>query len=165
MQVKPSNMVRFRFYDLDILKRSYQEKFNRSLASLDSKSFGVNNIVELLEKLADKKMVVLIDEPEMKEKFVLSARMVEIRQKVFLKLNVQEFLDGHGGQIFFNSFEDLYEDKYKVKLNYHHYGLTNLDDLCEVFKDMLVVEVPDPTTGVKVIKDVKGYYNLRKRKR
>ncbi|GJZ56549.1 hypothetical protein Tco_0611742 [Tanacetum coccineum] len=35
----------------------------------------VNNIVELLEKLADKKMVVLIDEPEMKEKFVLSARM------------------------------------------------------------------------------------------
>ncbi|GJY75208.1 endonuclease [Tanacetum coccineum] len=112
------------------LERSYQEKFNRSLASLDFKSFGVNNIVELLEKLADKKMVVLIDEPEMKEKFVLSARM------------------------------DLYEDKYKVKLNYHHYGLTNLDDLCEVFKDMLVVEVPDPTTGVKIVATVirPGYF-------
>ncbi|GKC82564.1 hypothetical protein Tco_1138281 [Tanacetum coccineum] len=77
------------------IERGYQQKFNRSL---DYKSLGVKNIEELLVKLDHKKMVLLIKEPEMEEKYVMSARSVEIK-KDFLKLNVQKLLDENRGEI------------------------------------------------------------------
>ncbi|GJX62383.1 endonuclease [Tanacetum coccineum] len=101
--------------------------------SLDYKSLGVKNIEELLVELDREKMALLIKEPERKEKYAISARL------------------------------DLYGDQFKVKLNYHRYGLTDLDHLCEVFKDILVVGAAN--SGEKAIKAVVKPYNLSKRRK
>ncbi|PWA70012.1 endonuclease or glycosyl hydrolase [Artemisia annua] len=139
---------------LSWLERVYPPKFNKSL---DCKSLGVNNIKELVEKMRDKGMVLLFEEPESKKFHVMSARMVQVRRNVSLKPNVQELLDMNSGVIEFTSFEDLYERQFKVKLNYFQYGLTNLNHLCKVLKDILMVEEADPT-GAKLMKGKKWNY-------
>ncbi|GJV49912.1 hypothetical protein Tco_1440124 [Tanacetum coccineum] len=116
-------------------ERSYQQEFQ---SSPNYKYLGVNNIAELLVKMSDQGMVLLSVAPETKEKYVISVGLIERRQK-FLKLYVQELLDTHSGEIKFSSFEDLYKDKFKVKLMYDHFSLTDLDHLCDVLKDIPVV--------------------------
>ncbi|GJZ44333.1 endonuclease [Tanacetum coccineum] len=138
------------------LERSYQQEFQ---SSPNYKYLGVNNIAELLVKMSDQGMVLLSVAPETKEKYVISVGMIERRQN-FLKLYVQELLDTHSGEIKFSSFEDLYKDKFKVKLMYDHYSLTDLDHLCDVLKDILVV---GNSSGEKVIKAVKRKAEKRKR--
>ncbi|GJW22466.1 transmembrane protein 6/97 [Tanacetum coccineum] len=130
----------------------YHQEFERSL---DYNSLSVNNIEELLDKMHDKGMVLLIEDPESKTTYVVCARMVKSRQKV-LKLNVQELLDEHDGSIPLSSFEVSYKDKFKAKLDYHFFGLKDFDSLCQFLN--LVVE------GEKVIKAGK-IYNSRKRKK
>ena len=93
----------------------------------------------------------------------MSARMVEIRQKVLLKDRVKKLLDRCSGEIAFDSFEVSYKDQFTWEFNYGYFALTDLDHLCEVLKDILVVEV-NPS-GEKVIKAAVEFYNLRKRKR
>ncbi|GKE56795.1 endonuclease [Tanacetum coccineum] len=143
---------------LSWLEMRYEQKFKRSL---DYNSLGVENIEGLLFKMHNKHMVLLSEEPESKETYVMCARLVEIRQKVYLKRNVQELLNKHGGEIPLSSFEGKYKDKFKVKLNYHDYGLTSFYHLCEVL-NLVVEEANSP--GEKVIKAGK-IYNLRKRKK
>jgi hypothetical protein len=132
---------------LSNLESGYTQKFNKSL---DCMSLGVK---ELVEKMCYKGMVVLVKGSE--GEHVMSARMVEIRQNVFLKHNVKKLLRRHFGEIKFKSFKDLYDEQFKVNLNYLWYGLTDLDDLCKVLKDILVVEEANPSR-VKVIKAVKN---------
>ncbi|GJV67108.1 nicalin-1-like protein, partial [Tanacetum coccineum] len=104
----------------------------------------------------------VFEERESNGKYVMPAVMVEIRRDL-LKHFVQKLLDRHDGKIMFNNFEDLYKDRFKMKLNYRFYGLSDLENLCEILKDILVVVVGEPS-GEKVINAVKRY-NLRKRKR
>ncbi|PWA35008.1 hypothetical protein CTI12_AA613340 [Artemisia annua] len=136
---------------LSWLDSGYKQKFKKSL---DRRSLGVNNNKELVEKMRCKGMVVFVKGSD-EEEHVMTARMVELRQNVFLKLNVQKLLRRHSGEIKFESFEVSYEKQFKVKLNYLWYGLTDLDDLCKVLKDILVVEEANPSR-VKVIKAVKN---------
>ncbi|PWA93148.1 hypothetical protein CTI12_AA074280 [Artemisia annua] len=140
---------------LPLLERSYWQEFHRPL---DYKSLGVSNIEDLVLKMGS--MVLWCEKRESKEKYVMSASVVELRRMFFLRHDVQKLLNMHRGEIMFNSFEDLYKDHFQVKLNYVYYGLTNLKHLCEILKDILVVVVANPS-GEKVIKGV----NLRKRKR
>ncbi|GKE71508.1 hypothetical protein Tco_1529580 [Tanacetum coccineum] len=109
-------------------------------------------------------MVLWFEDGEIKEKYVMSARMVECRRKLFLKPEVRELLNRHCGEIEFNSFEDLYKGQFKKKVTYDYYGLTDLDHLFDVLKDILVVGVAN-SSGEKVIKAAFNIYNLRKRKK
>ncbi|PWA83757.1 hypothetical protein CTI12_AA164790 [Artemisia annua] len=133
----------------------YGGNFHRSL---DYQSLGVSNSEELLDKMGD--MVLWWEDRESKEKYVMCARLVELRRRLFLRHEVKQLLNRHRGEIEFNSFEDSYKDQFRENLDYDFYGLTDLDHLCEVLKDILVVEVANPS-GENVIKVV----NLRKRKR
>ncbi|PWA63446.1 SKP1/BTB/POZ domain-containing protein [Artemisia annua] len=51
----------------------------------------------------------------------------------------------------YQSLGDSYKDQFRENLDYDFYGLTDLDHLCEVLKDILVVEVANPS-GENVIK-------------
>ncbi|PWA61381.1 hypothetical protein CTI12_AA373630 [Artemisia annua] len=167
---------------LHILGNYYQLKFYKPL---DYKSLGVKDIKQLVDEMVNKGMALYFKGRESKEKCLISARMVEIRQKVFLKNEVEKLLNRHGGKIEFESFEDLYKDQFEFKdqfksFDYDFFALTDLDHLCQVLKDILVVEVANPS-GAKVIKAVEvanpsgakvlkpavmfKIYNLRKRKR
>ncbi|PWA97637.1 hypothetical protein CTI12_AA027160 [Artemisia annua] len=142
--------------NLSVLERSYWLKFKKSL---HYQSLGVRNLDELLDKMGD--MVVVFVDLKKKMKYVMSSRVVETRQNLYLKHDVQELFNRHCGEIKFDSFEDFYFEHFDLKLNYHFYGLTNLDHLCKALKDILEVEFD--CSGKKVIKAVKCY-NLRKRK-
>ncbi|PWA76818.1 hypothetical protein CTI12_AA230650 [Artemisia annua] len=160
---------------LPALEVDYHLKFHKPL---DYKSLGVKDIKQLVVEMVNKGMVLYFKGRESKEKYVISARMVEIRQKVFLKNEVEKLLNRYGGKIAFESFEDLYKDQFK-SFDYDYYALTDLDHFCQVLKDILVVEVANPS-GAKVIKAVEvanpsgakvlkaaamvKIYNLRKRK-
>ncbi|PWA93541.1 hypothetical protein CTI12_AA057060 [Artemisia annua] len=139
-----------------VLERSYRIKFKRSL---DYQCLGVRNLNELVDKMG--KMVVKFQNLESKKEYVMSAPLVETRRNVYLKRDVQELFNRHCGEIKFDSFEDFYKEHVGYELDYHFYGLTDLDRLCEVLKDNLEVELD--RSGEKVIKAVKCY-NLRKRK-
>ncbi|GJX35348.1 calcium-transporting ATPase 2, plasma membrane-type-like protein [Tanacetum coccineum] len=139
---------------VSLLETNYRQEFNKSLHYL---SLGVRNIEELLDQMGDK-------EQESNGKYVMPVPMVEIRQNLFLKHDVQELLDRHHGEIAFNSFKHLYEDHFKMKLDYLYYGLTNLENLCEILKDILVVREAKHS-GAKVINAKSMIYNLRKRKK
>ncbi|GJZ51305.1 endonuclease [Tanacetum coccineum] len=131
-----------------IIETCYQKYFMRSL---DYHSLGVRNIDELLERMGD--MVVVFEERESNGKYVMPALMVQIRRNQ-LKHYVQKLLDSHDGKIVFNNFEDLYKDRFKLELEYRFYALSDLDNLCEILKDILVVGVAEPS-GEKVINAVK----------
>ncbi|GJY83466.1 endonuclease [Tanacetum coccineum] len=128
---------------------------------LEELAGSVKNIEELLDHMSDP--VVVFEEQESNGKYVMPVRMVEIRQNLFLKHNVQELLDRNNREIPFNSFEDLYEDHFKMKLDYRYYGLTNLENLCEILKDILVVRAKHLGAKAKNAKSM--IYNLRKRKK
>ncbi|PWA91271.1 hypothetical protein CTI12_AA090550 [Artemisia annua] len=149
---------------LSNLENSYRKKFIRSL---DYQSLGVSNIKKLLDNMAGKNMVVLYENRESKEEYVMSARMAEFRRKHVLKPHVQKLIYAHHGEILFSSFDDSYKDQFNLNLNYHYYGLTGLEDLCVILKDILVVRVLNRSGAkVKVIKPVECVvYNLRKRKK
>ncbi|PWA92695.1 hypothetical protein CTI12_AA075170 [Artemisia annua] len=110
-------------YCLPWLERGYQDKFNKSL---DYKSLGVKDIKQLVVKMGNKGMVLFFKGRDSEEEYVMSARMVEIRQKVFLKDKVEKLLNMYGGKIAFESFEDLYEDQFKLFMDYDYYALTDL---------------------------------------
>ncbi|PWA96510.1 hypothetical protein CTI12_AA037920 [Artemisia annua] len=139
------------------LPLSYSTHFDRSL---DYKSLGVTSIEELLVKMGDR--VHWREHRESKVKYVMSASVVEVRRRLYLKPDVQTLLNSHHGEIKFGIFEDVYWDQFKRIFHYGFYGLTDLDHLCEALKDILEVELD--RSGEKVIKAVKRY-NLRKRKR
>ena len=162
---------------LPMLEIDYHLEVNKPL---DYKSVAVKDIKQLVVEMVKKGMALYFKGRESKEKHVMSARMVEIRQKVFLKNNVEKLLNMYGGKIAFESFEDLYKDQFKLHIEYDYYALTDLDHLCQVLKDILVVEVANPSgakvikavevanpSGAKVIKEAAAVkiYNLRKRKR
>ena len=132
----------------------YKLKFNKSLESL-----GVTGFTQLLHEMGER--VVLFVERESDEEYVMSAPVANFRRQIYLKPNVEKLLYAHGGKIEFDSFENSYEDQFKGELFYGYYGLTDLDHLCQIFENILVVE----EKGKKVIKAVKGMYNLRKRKK
>ncbi|GJX81256.1 hypothetical protein Tco_0329405 [Tanacetum coccineum] len=131
------------------LKISYQKKFNRSL----DESLGEETIEEHLDVMRQKDMVLLYEDTERNNTYVMSARMVENRRKI-LKSNVHELLDKHGGAIRLSSFEDIYKKKFEVKWDSHRCCLNDFDHLCSVLN--LVVEGENLKSGS---------YNLRKRKK
>nr|GEV60011.1 calcium-transporting ATPase 2, plasma membrane-type-like [Tanacetum cinerariifolium] len=117
-------------------------EFNRSL---DYKALGVSRIEDIVGMMG-KEYVLWFERGESRGKYAMSARMVEMRQKLYLKHEVQELLIRHGGEIEFNSFEDSYKDHFNEKLAYDYYGLTRgLEELCEILEDILVVEVANPS--------------------
>lgn len=147
----------FRGISISFLPSRYQSQFYKKL---DYQAAGVNDIQELLDKMGD--MVHYYKARETKETRVISARIAKIRRSVYLKPEVTKLLKMHPGGIKFSSFEDSYKNLFKRKFNYDYYGLNDLDDLCQVLDDILVVEVANPSEE-KLIKAVK-IYNLRKRK-
>nr|GEU30960.1 calcium-transporting ATPase 2, plasma membrane-type-like [Tanacetum cinerariifolium] len=130
-------------YDLEYSgDPSVLEEFNKSL---DYKTLGVNTIEDIVGMMGEE-YVYWFEEGESKEKYAMSARMVEMRRQLYLKHEVQELLIRHGGEIEFNSFEDLYKDHFNQKLAYDYYGLPRgLKELCEILEDILVVEVANPS--------------------
>ncbi|PWA44599.1 endonuclease or glycosyl hydrolase [Artemisia annua] len=113
-------------------------------------SLGVSDLDELLVKTGD--MVVLVEDRESKEKYVMCARLLQLRREV-LKIRLKRLLSRYFGMILFSCFEELYESLYKYKLDYVMYGLNDLEELCEVLSDLLVVEV-NPGGKAKLIKAV-----------
>ncbi|GKB79933.1 endonuclease [Tanacetum coccineum] len=109
---------------LSCLERGYLQEFERLP---DYNFLGVNNIEELLDKMRDKGMVLFLQ--ERKKTYVMCAHTVKTKQKV-VKRNVQELLDEYGGEIPLMSFEVLYMDKFKGKLDYHFFGLKDFDMSC-----------------------------------
>ncbi|GJS97037.1 zinc finger BED domain-containing protein RICESLEEPER 2-like protein [Tanacetum coccineum] len=95
-------------------------EFNRSL---DYKALGVSTIEDIIGMMG-KEYVLWFEEGESREKYVMSARMVEMRRKLYLK----------------------HEDHFNEKLAYDYYGLTRgLEELYEILNDILVVEVANPS--------------------
>ncbi|PWA90710.1 endonuclease or glycosyl hydrolase [Artemisia annua] len=111
---------------------------------------SVSDLDELLVKTGD--MVVLVEDRESKEKYVMCARLLQLRREV-LKIRLKSLLSRYFGMILFSCFEELYESLYKYKLDYVMYGLIDLEELCEVLSDILVVEV-NPGGKAKLIKAV-----------
>ena len=140
--------------DWSMFKYCYKLKFNKSLESL-----GVTGFTQLLHEMGERAVVFV--EREWEEEYVMSALVAKNRREIYLKPNVEILLCSHGGKIEFDSFENSYEDQFKDELFYGYYGLTDLDHLCQIFENILVVE----EKGKKVINAVKGMYNLRKRKK
>ena len=132
----------------------YKLKFNKSLESL-----GVTGFPRLLHEMGERAVVFV--EREWEEEYVMSALVAKNRREIYLKPNVEILLFTHGGKIEFDSFENSYEDQFKDELFFGYYGLTDLDHLCQIFENIVVVE----EKGKKVIKAVKGMYNLRKKKK
>jgi hypothetical protein len=132
---------------LTCFERSYQHMCNRSL---DYESLGVSDLDELLVKMGD--VVVLFEERESKEKYVMCARRLQLRLEV-LKIQLKNLLSRYFGMILFSCLEELYESLYKYELEYVMYGLNDLEELCEVLSDILVVEV-NPGGKAKLIKAV-----------
>jgi hypothetical protein len=126
----------------------YKLKFNKSLESL-----GVTGFPQLLHEMGER--VVLFEKREWEEEYVMSAPVAKNRREICLKPNVVKLLCTHGGKIEFDSFENSYEDQFKDELFYGYYGLTDLDHLCQIFENILVVVVDEK--GKKVIKAVKGH--------
>ncbi|PWA61322.1 basic-leucine zipper domain, Transcription factor TGA like domain protein [Artemisia annua] len=154
------------FYGLPIpfLPLCYHSRF---LKSLDYQSVGVRvgDIQGLLKMMGN--MVLRFQPRGSKEEHVMSTSIVEGRLRLYLKPEVKKLLNKHPGGIKFSSFEDSYKNQFKQEFRYDYYALTDLDHLCQVLKDILVVEVASPS-GEKVRKAAgvkKIYYNLRKRKR
>ncbi|PWA50190.1 hypothetical protein CTI12_AA475500 [Artemisia annua] len=141
---------------------------------------GVKGIKKVVAEMVKKGLLLYFKGPECEETYVMSARAVAVRRIIYLKNDVEELLNRHGGKIAFKSFEVLYKRQFHFPINYEFYALTDLDHLCQVLKDILVVEVANPSgakvikalevanpSGAKVIKEAVAVkiYNLRKRKR
>ena len=141
--------------DWSMFEYCYKLKFNKSL-----KSLGVTDFTQLLHVMGER--VVSFVERKREEEYVMSAPVANFRRQIYLKPNVEKLLYTHGGKIEFDSFENSYEDQFKDELFYGYYGLTDLDHLCQIFENILVVV---EEKGKKVIKAVKGMYNLRKKKK
>lgn len=151
------------FSCLSVLENSYQKMCNRPL---EYQSLGVSNIKDLLVNMCNIGMLVFFEERESKEKYVMAANIVEFRRKVLLKREVEALLYRRG-EILFSSFDDAFKDEFKENFDYHFYGLSGLEDLCENLKDTVAVrEVNRSGAKVKVIRAVEfQVYNSRKRKK
>nr|GEW21286.1 endonuclease or glycosyl hydrolase [Tanacetum cinerariifolium]GEW22171.1 endonuclease or glycosyl hydrolase [Tanacetum cinerariifolium] len=104
------------------------------------------NTIEDIVGMMGEEYVLWFEEGESREKYAMSARMVEMRRKLYVKHEVQELVIRHGGEIEFNSFKDLYKDHFNQKLAYDYYSLPcALEELCEILEDILVVEVANPS--------------------
>lgn len=117
----------------------------------------MSNLEELIVKMDG--VAMLIEDRQSKEKHVISVAVIENRRKL-LKRRVKELLNKFGGIIMFSCFEICYKHEFKEEVNYYYYGLTDLEDLCEFLKDILVVRVAN-LIGTKAITAVDGPSYLR----
>ncbi|GJU04318.1 endonuclease [Tanacetum coccineum] len=104
--------------------------------SLDYQSLGVGNLEELLGKMAE---VAVLIEDKNKVKYVLSAPVLK-RRRGFLKHEVSSQLSRYSNRIMINYFDELYKDHFTIEMDYHYYGVSNLEELCKLLSRMLVVE-------------------------
>ena len=96
--------------------------------------------------------------------YVMCARTVKTRQEV-LKRDVLGLLDEYDGVIPLMSFERVYKDKFKVKLDYHFFGLKDIEELFDVMHTkgiVLFYEKPESKKKVIFFKDNKKQLNRKK---
>lgn len=118
--------------------------------------YGVTDAEGLCHKIPDVAMLT-------STKRVMYAPVVKDRRKR-LEGNVVKLLEAYG-MMLFDYFERYYKEMFRRSIIYEYYGLTDLDHLCEVFKDNLEVRFKEVTVKSGRVVKVKEIHLVKYRHR